>query len=256
MKWRMERARQGQGIYAQMARFGREQQATIQRVLRIVEQQGALGPAACRPARSVPGLGGIGVMKSTRWNGCSPLAWSRLPVVEGSSGSMIYPSALFPPRCSMSPWVRLRSAACCCTVRRHWVSPPKRPARLFSPRARRQPQPLGRTGRGWATAGVPGAGLEATRVLPGAAETAAQRTGQRIVVTVRFADMGAQPHRAPVRLSLSAGDLHPARKARVWLLRAAVSAQRAHCRARRPAGRACPWAPGRACRARGRAGAG
>ncbi|MGN7444613.1 winged helix-turn-helix domain-containing protein [Pseudomonas lactis] len=43
MKWRMERARQGQGIYAQMARFGREQQATIQRVLRIVEQQGALG---------------------------------------------------------------------------------------------------------------------------------------------------------------------------------------------------------------------
>ncbi|KRP70333.1 cytoplasmic protein [Pseudomonas paralactis] len=43
MRWRMERARQGQGIYAQMARFGREQQATIQRVLGIVEQQGALG---------------------------------------------------------------------------------------------------------------------------------------------------------------------------------------------------------------------
>ncbi|WP_419794809.1 winged helix-turn-helix domain-containing protein [Pseudomonas palleroniana] len=43
LRWRMERARQGQGIYAQMARFGREQQATIQRVLRTVEQQGALG---------------------------------------------------------------------------------------------------------------------------------------------------------------------------------------------------------------------
>ena len=43
MRWRMERARQGQGIYAQMARFGREQQATIQRVLHTVEQQGALG---------------------------------------------------------------------------------------------------------------------------------------------------------------------------------------------------------------------
>lgn len=43
MRWRMERAKQGQGIYSQMARFGREQQATIQRVLRSVEQQGALG---------------------------------------------------------------------------------------------------------------------------------------------------------------------------------------------------------------------
>ncbi|MGU9856665.1 winged helix-turn-helix domain-containing protein [Pseudomonas sp. LF245] len=43
MRWRMERARQGQGIYAQMARFGREQQAIIQRVLSTVEQQGAVG---------------------------------------------------------------------------------------------------------------------------------------------------------------------------------------------------------------------
>ena len=43
MRWRMARARQGQGIYAQMARFGREQQAIIQRVLRTVEQQGAVG---------------------------------------------------------------------------------------------------------------------------------------------------------------------------------------------------------------------
>ena len=43
MRWRMARARQGQGIYAQMARFGREQQAIIQRVLKTVEQQGAVG---------------------------------------------------------------------------------------------------------------------------------------------------------------------------------------------------------------------
>jgi uncharacterized protein YcaQ len=43
MRWRMARAAQGQGIYQQMARFGREQQATIARVLGIVEQQGALG---------------------------------------------------------------------------------------------------------------------------------------------------------------------------------------------------------------------
>ncbi len=43
MRWRKARAQQGQGIYSQMARFGREQQATIQRVLQTVERQGALG---------------------------------------------------------------------------------------------------------------------------------------------------------------------------------------------------------------------
>jgi len=43
MRWRMERARQGQGIYAQMARFGRERQDTVRRVLQAVEQRGALG---------------------------------------------------------------------------------------------------------------------------------------------------------------------------------------------------------------------
>src|SRR5476649_1827069 len=43
MRWRMERAKLGQGIYSQMARFGREQQATIERVLQAVEARGALG---------------------------------------------------------------------------------------------------------------------------------------------------------------------------------------------------------------------
>jgi len=43
LRWRMERARQGQGIYQQLARFGREQQATIARVLAAVTEQGALG---------------------------------------------------------------------------------------------------------------------------------------------------------------------------------------------------------------------
>lgn len=43
LRWRMERARQGQGIYQQLARFGREQQPTIARVLAAVTEQGALG---------------------------------------------------------------------------------------------------------------------------------------------------------------------------------------------------------------------
>jgi len=43
MRWRMEQAAQGQGIYRQLAQFGREQQATIARVLAAVHEQGALG---------------------------------------------------------------------------------------------------------------------------------------------------------------------------------------------------------------------
>ncbi|WP_248764522.1 winged helix-turn-helix domain-containing protein [Pseudomonas protegens] len=43
MRWRMQRARQGRGIYSQLARFGQERQATLRRVLAAVEQQGALG---------------------------------------------------------------------------------------------------------------------------------------------------------------------------------------------------------------------
>ncbi|MFJ4373829.1 winged helix-turn-helix domain-containing protein [Pseudomonas japonica] len=43
LRWRMRRARQGQGIYRQLADFGREQQATIARVLAAVTEQGALG---------------------------------------------------------------------------------------------------------------------------------------------------------------------------------------------------------------------
>lgn len=43
MRWRMQRASQGQGIYQGMAKFGREQQTTIARVLQAVREQGALG---------------------------------------------------------------------------------------------------------------------------------------------------------------------------------------------------------------------
>jgi len=43
LRWRMRRAAQGEGIYQQMARFGREQQPIIARVLQSVREQGALG---------------------------------------------------------------------------------------------------------------------------------------------------------------------------------------------------------------------
>ncbi|MFJ3481787.1 winged helix-turn-helix domain-containing protein [Pseudomonas sp. NPDC090202] len=43
MRWRMRRAAQGEGIYQQLARFGREQPETLARVLQSVREQGALG---------------------------------------------------------------------------------------------------------------------------------------------------------------------------------------------------------------------
>jgi uncharacterized protein YcaQ len=43
LRWRMRQASQGVGIYQQMAKFGREQQTTIARVLQTVREQGALG---------------------------------------------------------------------------------------------------------------------------------------------------------------------------------------------------------------------
>ncbi|MDB5981134.1 MAG: hypothetical protein JWQ69_2149 [Pseudomonas sp.] len=43
MRWRMRQASAGVGIYQQMAKFGREEQPTIRRVLQSVREQGALG---------------------------------------------------------------------------------------------------------------------------------------------------------------------------------------------------------------------
>ncbi|WP_434705472.1 YcaQ family DNA glycosylase [Pseudomonas sp. Z1-12] len=43
MRWRMNRASGGEGIYQQLARFGQERQDVIRRVLAAVQEQGALG---------------------------------------------------------------------------------------------------------------------------------------------------------------------------------------------------------------------
>lgn len=46
MRWRMQRAAQGEGIYRQLAEFGRERQDVVQRVLATVREQGATGAGA------------------------------------------------------------------------------------------------------------------------------------------------------------------------------------------------------------------
>lgn len=43
LRWRMQQARSGEGIYRQLAQFGREQQPLIRQVLQAVRERGALG---------------------------------------------------------------------------------------------------------------------------------------------------------------------------------------------------------------------
>ena len=55
MRWRMQRAARGEGIYQQLATFGREQQPTIARVLQAVRDQGALGAGSLSTRQDKPG---------------------------------------------------------------------------------------------------------------------------------------------------------------------------------------------------------
>src|SRR5471030_1932969 len=56
LRWRMQQAAQGEGIYRHMAKFGREQQHVIARVLQAVREQGALvaGSLSTRAERAGP----------------------------------------------------------------------------------------------------------------------------------------------------------------------------------------------------------
>lgn len=51
LRWRMQRARNGEGIYKQLALFGREQQPLIRQVLQAVREQGALGVGSLNQGR-------------------------------------------------------------------------------------------------------------------------------------------------------------------------------------------------------------
>lgn len=74
MRWRMARSAAGQGIYAMLARFGRERQDVIQRVLQAIRTDGASGAGALSTRTERAGPGGTGATRRTRWSGCSPLA--------------------------------------------------------------------------------------------------------------------------------------------------------------------------------------
>jgi uncharacterized protein YcaQ len=59
LRWRMQRARNGEGVYKHMARFGREQQPLIRQVLQSVCAQGPLGAGSLgKPAAGSSGWWG------------------------------------------------------------------------------------------------------------------------------------------------------------------------------------------------------
>jgi len=55
MRWRMNRASRGEGIYQQLARFGHERQDVIRRVLASVRERGALGAGSLSTRREKAG---------------------------------------------------------------------------------------------------------------------------------------------------------------------------------------------------------
>lgn len=69
LRWRMERAARGEGIYQQMKRFGCEQQATIRQVLKTVEERGALGAGSLstREERAGPWWDWSAEKKALEW---------------------------------------------------------------------------------------------------------------------------------------------------------------------------------------------
>ncbi|SDI49975.1 hypothetical protein SAMN05216588_11816 [Pseudomonas flavescens] len=69
LRWRMQRARQGRGIYKGLASFGREQQGLIAQVLQTVRERGALGAGSLRQshARSAPWWGWTAEKQALEW---------------------------------------------------------------------------------------------------------------------------------------------------------------------------------------------
>lgn len=69
LRWRMQRAARGEGIYQQLARFGREQQDTIRRVLASVQELGALGAGSLstRQERAGPWWDWSAEKKALEW---------------------------------------------------------------------------------------------------------------------------------------------------------------------------------------------
>ena len=250
LRWRMERARRGEGLWSGVAKFGRERAQVL--------RGGARARADARPPRRVG--------TRCRW----PPPASRLVGLESWQGrarvavlvrrdhdaqSTAVRADLRRDRARAAgahreqPGSRLRrrtartARGCRCA---HWVW--RRSAICATTSACRRPMPV---------CASPSSSKPAISCLCGSRagrrrrSSLARRTTAPLGVSpgpalaVRFAGLGASAHRAPVRFPLSARDLHARRTARAWLLRAAVPARRSRRRPRRFESRSAALGPER-----------
>ncbi len=128
MRWRMRQAADGQGIYQQLARFGREQQPLIRQVLQAVREQGALGAGSLstRQERAGPWWDWSAEKHALEWL----FAAGELTVAGRRGFERLYdlPERVFPRNCWRAPSFRRHrpSASCCGWRRAPWAWPPKR----------------------------------------------------------------------------------------------------------------------------------
>ena len=97
MRWRMHRARNGDGIYTQMDRFAAEEPDFLKQTLAHVERQGPTRVRDIPDSGKGQVAGGVGAKASWRWRRCSTRASSPPPNVMASNASTTFPNASFPP---------------------------------------------------------------------------------------------------------------------------------------------------------------
>ena len=239
LRWRMERARAGVGIWAGVARLGRERAELCESVLAEIRARGPIG---------VSDLEGAGRRRAGWWGwseGKVALEWlfwtGQITTHSRRRFERVYDltERALPSEVISAAHARARGRAARPAAHRDPGARSRdgaRPARLFPSHDHGRERPHRGARRGRRAAAGRGRGL-ARAGLPGSRRNdAAPRDGAGVAVAVRFAGVGATAHGASVRVPIPARDLHTREATRARLLRAALSARRPPRRARRPQG--------------------
>src|SRR5476649_249409 len=251
LRWRMQQAAQGEGIYRHMAKFGREQQHVIARVLQAVREQGALvaGSLSTRAERAGPWWDWSAEKHALEWL----FAAGEVTVAGRRGFERLYdlPERVLPAAVLDHPDIEetqaqrsllLHAAAAL------GVATEKDLRDYFRQNPAEARKGLAELVEDGALQVVQVQGWRQPAFLA-RLQGAPQSDSQCAAVTLRFIDLGTRPYRTPFRFPLPSGDLHPPGKTGLRLLRVAVPAQRAHRRPGGPARRTRRRAPGGACRA-------
>ena len=207
LRWRMARADRGEAGWGRLRAFADERRAEAEAVLARIRAEGPLAASDFEDGRA-PAAGGNGATPRPRSNCCSGPATSP-PATRRGSFERVYDltERVIPPRilgaADAGRGRRAPRAWSTVAARALGIATARRPARLFPPRpgrSARRDRRAGRGGRccspstveGWrAPAFLHRDARRPRRILrPGPARP------------VRSPDLGARPHRAPVRLPL------------------------------------------------------